>query len=105
MLVSAIGELTSNEKVTFSLEVIQMPIYVLYLLGTFKILGLFAIWFSPYTWLKEWAYAGFVFDFVGAIFGFAIVGKAIMPDVVMAPLALVLCIATYASFKRIVATS
>ena len=95
MLVSAFGELTRNETVIESMHLIQMPEYLLILLGWAKILGVLAIWFSPYHWLKEWAYAGFVFDFIGAIFSFIYLGQYVLPDIVMAPVALTLCILTY----------
>ena len=70
MLFSAVGELTLNETVVHSMELIQMPAYLLSLLGVLKISGIIALWFSPFKWIKEWAYAGFTFDFIGAIFGF-----------------------------------
>ena len=95
MLFSAIGELTLNETVVHSMGLIQMPVYLLYLLGVLKISGIIALWFSPYQWIKQWAYAGFTFDFIGAIFGFIATGNLVMPDIVMAPVGLMLCLSTY----------
>ncbi len=63
MFFSAIGELTLNETVVHSLDILQMPTYLLYLLGILKILGIITIWLSPIEWLMEWAYAGFTFEF------------------------------------------
>lgn len=100
MLTSAAGEITHNETVVSSMMVINMPEYLLYLLGGLKVLGVIAIWFSPYRWLKEWAYAGFVFDFIGAIYAFLMVKEFVFPDIIMAPAALVLCILTYVSWKN-----
>jgi hypothetical protein len=100
MLFSAIGELTLNETVVHSMEIIQMPIYLLYLLGVLKISGIIALWFSPYKWIKEWAYAGFTFDFIGAIFGFIATGNLVMPDIIMAPVGLMLCLATFYLWKK-----
>jgi hypothetical protein len=88
MLFSAIGELTLNETVVHSMEIIQMPVYLLYLLGILKISGIIALWLSPYNWIKEWAYAGFTFDFIGAIFGFIAIGNLVIPDSIMAPVGL-----------------
>jgi len=51
MLFSAMGELTLNETVVRSMEIIQMPVYLLYLLGVLKISGIIALWFSPYKWI------------------------------------------------------
>lgn len=101
MLFSAIGELTLNETVVHSMEIIQMPVYLLYLLGVLKISGVIALWFSPFKWIKEWAYAGFTFDFIGAIIGFIATGNLVMPDVVMAPVGLILCLSTYYFWKKV----
>ena len=100
MLFSAMGELTLNETVVHSMELIQMPVYLLYLLGVLKISGIIALWFSPYKWIKEWAYAGFTFDFIGAIIGFIATGNLVMPDIVMAPVGLILCLSTYFFWKK-----
>ena len=94
------GEFTHNETVVSSMVVIQMPEYLLDLLGALKVLGVIAIWFSPYSWIKEWAYAGFVFDLIGAIYAFLILKEFILPDIIMAPAALILCILTYASWRN-----
>jgi len=100
MLFGAIGELTLNETVVHSMELIQMPVYLLYLLGILKISGIIALWFSPYKWIKEWAFAGFAFDFIGAIFGFIATGNLVMPDIVMAPVGLILCLSTYFLWRK-----
>ena len=100
MLFSAIGELTLNETVVHSMEIIQMPVYLLYLLGVLKISGVIALWFSPFKWIKEWAYAGFTFDFTGAIFGFIATANLVLPDIVMAPVGLMLCLSTYFLWKK-----
>lgn len=100
MVFSAIGEITLHETVVHSMEIILMPAYLVRLLGVLKILGVLALWLSPYGWLKEWAYAGFTFDLLGAIYGFAATGRLILPDIIMAPLGLVLCITTYILWKK-----
>jgi hypothetical protein len=40
------------------------PTYIIYPLAVAKILGLIAIWSNRSLILKEWAYAGFFFNFV-----------------------------------------
>jgi len=40
------------------------PTYIIYPLATAKILGLIAIWSNWSRSIKEWAYAGFCFDFI-----------------------------------------
>jgi DoxX-like family len=43
------------------------PIYLLTIVGTAKILGSIAIFQNKYKTIKEWAYAGFVFNSLGAL--------------------------------------
>ena len=100
MLFSALGELTLNETVVQSMAYIEMPVYLLYFLGVSKLLGIIALWYSPYKFLRDWAYAGFTFDFLGAIYGFIATGHMVLPDIVMAPTGLLLCILTYFYWKK-----
>ena len=95
VLFSAIGELTFNEVVVKSMVVLQLPTYLLWLLGILKIMGLIAIWFSRSTRLKEWAYAGFVFDFLGAIYCCIYVGHLEFPDIYMASFGMFLVSSLY----------
>ncbi len=44
------------------------PVYLLTILGVWKILGAVAILIPKYPLLKEWAYAGIFFLFTGALF-------------------------------------
>lgn len=44
------------------------PIYLLTIIGIWKILGVIAILIPRFVMLKEWAYAGFVFVMSGALF-------------------------------------
>ena len=43
------------------------PVYVLVILGVWKLLGSIAITIPRFPRLKEWAYAGAVFDLTGAL--------------------------------------
>lgn len=43
------------------------PLYVMNIIGTAKILGILALIVPKFPRLKEWAYAGFVIDFIGAM--------------------------------------
>lgn len=95
MLFSALGELSFHPTVVESMHALQMPLYLLYFLGISKILGLLAIWWPKGQQIRTWAYAGFSFDFIGAIFGFILTASWIIPDLIMAPLALMLCISSY----------
>ncbi|MEM7344892.1 MAG: DoxX family protein, partial [Chloroflexota bacterium] len=50
------------------------PAYLVYPLGTAKLLGIIAILTKKSTLLKEWAYAGFFFNFLLAFTAHLVVG-------------------------------
>lgn len=49
------------------------PTFIIYPLAAAKVLGLVAIWTRKSEALKEWAYAGFFFDFTLAFFAHIVV--------------------------------
>jgi len=53
------------------------PLYFLYILGAWKILGVIAILVPKFSLLKEWAYAGIFFAMSGAIFSYIASGDSI----------------------------
>ena len=62
------------------------PLYLLSILGTWKILGVIAILIPKKPLLKEWAYAGFFFAMSGAIISHLSVGQPIteaMPSIIL----------------------
>jgi hypothetical protein len=62
------------------------PLYFLYILGVWKILGVIAILIPKFRLLKEWAYAGFFFAMSGAVFSHIASGnsmKEIVPSLVL----------------------
>jgi hypothetical protein len=74
MLFSAIPNIMSMpEAVTMFLH-LGYPVYLLPFLGAGKLLGAVAILYPGYPSLKEWAYAGFVFDLSGAMYSGIAVG-------------------------------
>lgn len=52
------------------------PLYVLSIIGTWKILGVVIILIPKFPLIKEWAYAGFFFVMSGALLSHLIVGQA-----------------------------
>ena len=54
------------------------PVYLLIILGIWKILGVVAVIIPKFPLLKEWAYAGFFFIMSGAIFSHVAVGDPIV---------------------------
>lgn len=50
------------------------PLYILPLLGIWKLLGVVAVLVPKFPLVKEWAYAGFFFAMSGAVFSHAACG-------------------------------
>ncbi len=65
------------------------PLYLIRILGTFKALGMVAIVTGLSPRLKEWAYAGFVINLIGAtaahVFVGDDVGKILLPIAMLIP--------------------
>tara|TARA_B100000508_G_C11384454_1_gene240237 strand:+ start:394 stop:783 length:390 start_codon:yes stop_codon:yes gene_type:complete len=62
------------------------PLYLLSILGTWKILGVIAILIPKKALLKEWAYAGIFFAMSGATISHLSVGQTIteaMPSIIL----------------------
>jgi hypothetical protein len=60
------------DKMTF----LGYPIYLLTLLGIWKMLGVITVLIPKFPLLKEWAYAGFFFAMSGAVFSHVASGSA-----------------------------
>lgn len=77
MLVSAVFTFFPNPDGVAMMKHMGYPYNVLYLLSIAKILGIIAILTPGFSRLKEWAYAGFTFDVMGAIYAGLVVGDPI----------------------------
>lgn len=53
------------------------PVYLLTILGVWKLLGVIGVLIPKFALLKEWAYAGFFFAMSGAIISHIAVGDAV----------------------------
>jgi len=88
MLFSGISELVRTEAGDELFMHLGYPLYLNYILGVAKILGVIAITLPQFKILKEWAYAGFTFDLGGATLSFILngdgFGAAAMPLVILA---------------------
>ena len=68
MMLMSIGMYTlNNAEVSKLFESLGYPSYIVIPLAIAKALGLIAIWTGYSKKLREWAYAGFFFDFVLAL--------------------------------------
>ena len=64
---SGIMDLIGAEPVASGIAALGYPSYVLYILGFWKLAAVPALLVPGLPLLKEWAYAGFFFDFVGGM--------------------------------------
>ncbi len=53
------------------------PVYILTIIGTWKILGVIAVLIPKFPLVKEWAYAGFFFAMSGAAFSHIAAGSPV----------------------------
>lgn len=67
MTSTGITQIIQMKEVTDMMSHLRFPIYLLPLLGFWKLLGVIAILIPKFGLLKEWAYAGFFFTMSGAI--------------------------------------
>jgi len=98
MLFSAGMYIFNNEAVQEMFTNFGYPTYIIYPLAVAKLLGVFAIWNPKFNTLKEWAYAGFFFDFVLAFFAHKMINDGEEMGAIMA---LVLLTVSYLFSKRI----
>jgi hypothetical protein len=63
---SGLAYLVRLEFMVERMTALSYPVYFLTILGTAKLLGVTALLAPGQSLLKEWAYAGFAFDLIGA---------------------------------------
>ena len=84
----------SGPRVTDIVAGLGYPLYVLAIIGSWKILGAITLVVPGFLRLKEWAYAGIIFELSGAVASLAACGHR---DELIAPLSLLgLAIASWA---------
>jgi len=74
MLSTGIVQLMKTEEEVALMAHLGYPVYVLTILGVWKMLGTAAVLVPGFPILKEWAYAGFFFAMSGAIFSHMVYG-------------------------------
>ncbi len=80
------------------------PPYLLKILGTAKVLGMAAILVNRFTTLKEWAYAGFAINFIGASASHVFAGDPVT-NIVIPLIFLALLMGSYAFWKKLPRTA
>ena len=67
MLASGLQQIFHSKAMIDLITPLGYPVYFLYILGIWKILGVIAILLPGFKLVKEWAYAGFFFLMTGAL--------------------------------------
>ena len=98
MLFSAGMYIFNHEAIAGFFTHLGYPTYIIYPLAILKILGLISLWFIKSKSLKEWAYAGFFFDFVLAFTAHVMVNDG---GHMTALIAFIVLIISYISSKKI----
>ena len=76
-VVPGIGNLVHAPNIAHDMAHLGYPSYFLTVLGTWKILGALAVIIPGFPRLKEWAYAGMMFDLTGASISRAVSGDGV----------------------------
>jgi hypothetical protein len=98
MLGSAIPDVISSPIAVQGMHVeLGYPVYFIPFIGVAKVLGVLAILLPLSARIKEWAYAGLVFDLIGATFSIIAIGK---PDWMFMILPLFLGVASYVFYHK-----
>lgn len=74
MGIGSIPDIMSSPEAVALFDHLGYPAYLLPFIGVAKLLGVAAILTPGFPRLKEWAYAGFVFDLTGAMYSSLAVG-------------------------------
>jgi hypothetical protein len=77
MLMASIPDVLRQRQAIEVFGHLGYPAYLLLFLGTAKILGVIAVLVPGAGRLKEWAYAGLVFDIIGALYSHLSVGDPV----------------------------
>ena len=99
MLADGFGGVSQQEDGKLAMKHLGYPQYILLIVGVSKLLGAVAILQNKFKTLKEWAYAGFTFNFLGAAASLALNGDG-FPGLWFPIIALVLVFITYFAWKK-----
>jgi len=98
LLMSAGMYFFNHDMVVQEFVKLGFPIYIIYPLGGLKIIAIVVITLWKFEKLKEWAYAGLLFNFVLAFFAHYMIGDGEQGGAVMA---LILLGVSYVFSKKI----
>lgn len=100
MIMDGVGGITQQEAGKEVFKHLGYPMYLLIIVGIAKLLGAASILQNKFFVIKEWAYAGFAINFIGAFASRAFVGDGI--SLLIPPLiALVIMFIPYILWKKL----
>lgn len=94
MFSTGLVQLSKSKAEVDSMMHLGYPIYLLTILGVWKMLGVVAVLIPKFPLLKEWAYAGFFFAMSGAAISHIIMGDA-MKEIFPSLLLLILTVLSW----------
>ena len=89
------GVASANEVLTK----LGYPLYLNIILGTAKVLGVIVLLQPKWNTIKEWVYAGFAIDFIGAAASMGLNGDGVVPVISILPF-LIILLSSYALWKK-----
>jgi hypothetical protein len=99
MIGSAIPNIISDPVSVEGFGKMNMPAYLLPFLGIAKALGVIAILITGYPRIKEWAYAGLIFDLIGGAWCIYASGQPVQSWAFM-PIPIALGFASYTFYHK-----
>ena len=94
MLSTGIVQLLKSTEDVAQITHLGYPVYLLTILGVWKILGVVAVLIPKFPLLKEWAYAGFFFAMSGAVISHIVLGDP-MSEIFPSLLLLILTVVSW----------
>jgi hypothetical protein len=99
MLMDSIGGITHEATGVAIMKHLGYPEYALTIFGVAKLLGALAILQPKFRTLREWAYAGFAINFIGAFCSRVAVGDPI-GELIAPVVAILIMLVPYYAWKR-----
>lgn len=100
-----LSELLQSAVVLNSLIAIGVPQRLLFLLAPLKLAGVLCLLVAPNPRLVEWAYAGFFFNLLGALYLLITARESSLPDQIIDAVYLLLWLCAYWSYRSIQLTT
>src|SRR5580692_3738766 len=94
MILSAFPEVIQSAESRQFMDHLRYPPYINPFMGVLKLLGIIAILVPGFPRLKEWAYAGFFFDLLGATYS-QIANDGFVPQISFMLIFFILLFASY----------